>query len=151
MFRNWLPVRQKKADERAPASGLDAFFESWFPFQARPFLPSVFTPAAEVREVKEGLEYRLELPGMDEKDIEVSVREDILTIKGEKRQEETRKEGKAMVSETRYGSFQRSFRLPPGADPDRIKARCKKGVLTLAVPVAVGTAAQVKKISIAVK
>ena len=56
-----------------------------------------------------------------------------------------------MVSETRYGSFQRSFRLPPGADPDRIRARCKKGVLTLAVPVTAAAPERVKKISIDVK
>lgn len=78
-------------------------------------------------------EYRItaELPGMDEKGIEVTISGDLLTVKGEKKEEreETRKDYR--LSERHYGAFQRSFVIPPGADAGKIAASFSKGVLTV--------------------
>ncbi|MET4700973.1 HSP20 family protein [Constrictibacter sp. MBR-5] len=100
-------------------------------------LPGVFggqLPTVDVVE-RDG-EYCItaELPGSEEKDIDVSLAEGILTVKGEKKQEREEKKDSYYVSERRYGSFQRSFRVPDDADADGIAATFKNGVLTLTLP-----------------
>ena len=76
-----------------------------------------------------------ELPGMDEKDIDLTVDDGVLTLKGEKRYEhEEKEEGKAVRIERQYGSFQRSFTLPSYVDDEKVSATFKKGVLTIELP-----------------
>lgn len=75
-----------------------------------------------------------ELPGVPEKDVEVSVSDDMLIIKGEKRQEREEKDDNQYVSERSYGSFRRMFSLPRGTDADKIEAHFRNGVLTVTVP-----------------
>lgn len=102
----------------------------------RPFL-SMFEAAMPVADVVEGeQDYRItaELPGMSEKDIEISLAGDVLTVKGEKREEHEEKGQNRYVSERRYGSFQRSFALPEDADPEKIDASFKNGVLSVTLP-----------------
>jgi HSP20 family protein len=91
-------------------------------------------PAVDLVEKDGEWELTAELPGLDETDIEISVANGALTLRGRKEQskEEVRKE--YHVSERRYGAFQRSFRLPEGVDADRIAATFGKGVLTLSLP-----------------
>ncbi len=91
-------------------------------------------PSVDVSETDKGFEIAAELPGMDEKDIEIALGEGVLTIKGEKREETEKKEKDYYRSERRYGSFRRSFALPEGVDQDKISADFKKGVLTIALP-----------------
>jgi HSP20 family protein len=79
-------------------------------------------------------EITAELPGMDEKNIEVKLSNEMLVIKGEKREEKEEKEANYYMSERRYGSFQRAFRLPQGVNADKIEASFKNGVLTVALP-----------------
>jgi HSP20 family protein len=81
-----------------------------------------------------GYEITAELPGIDVKDVELRVTGDMLVLKGEKREESERKDKDRHVSERRYGSFQRSLRLPPDADPARIEAICTNGVLKITLP-----------------
>jgi HSP20 family protein len=86
-----------------------------------------------------------ELPGMEEKDIEVNVSDDILTIKGEK------KEGKKKdyyVSERYYGSFQRSFHIPDSVDANKIEASFNNGLLTVILPKTAEAPKQAKKIEV---
>jgi HSP20 family protein len=86
-----------------------------------------------------------ELPGMEEKDIEVNVSDDVLTIKGEK------KEGKKKdhyVSERHYGSFQRSFHIPDGVDANKIEASFQNGLLTVTLPKTAEPPKQAKKIEV---
>ena len=71
---------------------------------------------------------------MTEKDIEVAVSGDMVTLKGEKRQEREDKTENYHISERSYGSFQRSFYIPDGVDRDKIAAEFSKGVLTLTLP-----------------
>lgn len=88
-------------------------------------------PAVDMIEKEGAYEITAELPGLDEKDIEVKLANGELTIKGEK-QEETKEEKKGYyLHERRFGAFERSFRLPDGVDTDKIEATFKHGVLTL--------------------
>lgn len=75
-----------------------------------------------------------ELPGIDEKNIDVGIAEDVLTLKGEKHAEKEEKDKNHYVSERSYGAFERSFVLPADVDKDKIDAKFAKGVLTLVLP-----------------
>ena len=94
----------------------------------------VWTPTVDISETENGYEIRAELPGISEDDVNVSVTGNVLTVKGEKRQE-AETEGKNYHRvERRYGNFQRSFTLPRHVETDAIKAEFKDGVLTLGIP-----------------
>jgi HSP20 family protein len=106
-------------------------------------------PAIDVVEKEKAYELTAELPGMDDKNIEVAVSDNRLTIKGEKKEEKEEKEKNYYLSERRYGSFQRSFDLPAGVEADKIDAKFSKGVLTITLPKS--AEAQKKQRKIAVK
>ena len=91
-------------------------------------------PTVDISETENGFEIRAELPGVSEKDVNVSVTDNLLTIKGEKHQEEETDGKDYHRVERRYGSFQRSFTLPRHIETDAIKAEFKDGVLTLGIP-----------------
>jgi HSP20 family protein len=91
-------------------------------------------PAVDVAETANGYEITAELPGIDEKNVEVKYADGTLTIKGEKKDEKEEKRGNYYLSERSYGSFQRSFRVPEGIDPDKVEASFKNGVLTVTLP-----------------
>lgn len=93
-----------------------------------------FSPSADASNSKETYEVSMELPGVEEKDIDISIHDNVLTIMGEKKFETEKKEKDYYFSERRYGSFQRSFRLPPGIQQDDIQARFTNGVLTVTIP-----------------
>lgn len=105
-------------------------------------------PAVDL--VDKDKEYQLtaELPGLDEKDVEVTLTDDVLTIRGEKKEEKEEKKKGYYLSERRYGSFERVFRLPEGVDRDKIEARFQKGVLTLVLPKTAAAAKPKKTIEI---
>lgn len=91
-------------------------------------------PHVEVTEDKKSYEVTAELPGVEEKDVNLSLQDDVLTLSGEKKSEhEEKKEGYHM-SERSYGSFRRSFRLPDDVNADRISAKFDKGVMTITLP-----------------
>lgn len=89
------------------------------------------SPAVELAEKEGGYELSVELPGLEEKDIDVEFADGILTISGEKREESEKKENGYMMSERHYGSFRRQLALPADVDPDAIDAKFHNGVLTL--------------------
>jgi HSP20 family protein len=105
-------------------------------------------PAVDVTEDDKAYKVAAELPGLDEKDIEVSVTGDVLTIKGEKRQEKEEKNKNWYVSERAYGSFQRAFTLPEGVDRSKIAAEFSKGVLTVTLPKSAQAQKQQQKIEV---
>jgi HSP20 family protein len=105
-------------------------------------------PAVDVIEDEKNYKIAAELPGMDEKDIDVSVTGDMLVLKGEKRQETEEKENNRYISERTYGMFQRSFYLPDGVDRDKIAAEFSKGVLTMTLPKTTEAQKQQKKITV---
>jgi HSP20 family protein len=105
-------------------------------------------PAMDLVSGDGGYEITVELPGIDPGDVDLKVSGDMLVLKGEKREETERKDRDRHVSERRYGSFQRSLRLPPDADPARIEASCANGVLKITLPKSETARAQEKRIEI---
>lgn len=91
-------------------------------------------PAVDVREHENDILVQAELPGVDMKDIDVSVSGNVLTIKGEKKSEDERKEEGYYYRESWSGAFQRSVTLPDTVDPDKVDAKMKDGVLRLTFP-----------------
>jgi HSP20 family protein len=93
-----------------------------------------FTPKVEVSEKHREVIVTAELPGMEDKDVELSVDDDVLTIRGEKKEEREEEREGSYYSERSFGSFQRLVRLPAPVDRDRAKATFRKGVLTVRLP-----------------
>src|SRR6185437_10224839 len=92
------------------------------------------TPAVDIVEKDHAFELTAEIPGLDAKNIELSLSDNVLTIKGEKQEEREEKTKDRYVSERRYGSFRRSLQVPASVDVDKIEAGFKSGVLTVTVP-----------------
>lgn len=109
---------------------------------------TVSVPAVDMAETDKAFTVTAELPGMDEKDVDVSVTGDLLLIKGEKRQEKEEKNKNYYLSERNYGQFQRSLNLPTGVDRDKITAEFAKGVLTVTLPKSTEAQQQQKKIEV---
>ncbi len=95
---------------------------------------SITAPAVDITENDVTYKLTAELPGMSEKEVEVAVSGETLTLKGEKRQEKEEKDKNIYLSERSYGAFQRSFQLPEGVDRDKIAAEFSKGVLVVTMP-----------------
>jgi HSP20 family protein len=94
----------------------------------------MWTPRTNVTEAKDSLTITAELPGLEAKDVDVAISGDILTIKGEKKQEKEEKDEHHHVVERTYGTFSRMVRLPAPVAADKIKATFKNGVLTVNLP-----------------
>jgi HSP20 family protein len=168
-----LPVKSEKSTAPAPSEGwapfdslrkeIDRLFDDFHPFRSRfPSPRSMFdlemprlsgggwpvAPAIDLAEKEKEFEITAELPGIDEKNVEIKVANSTLTIKGEKTEEKEEKEKDYHLSERRYGSFQRSFTLPDGVDADKIEASFAKGVLTVKLPKTVEVQKSVKTIAV---
>jgi len=91
-------------------------------------------PRVDVRETAKEVRVTAELPGMEEKDLEVSLLDGALTIKGEKNEEHEEEKGDVHRSERQYGMFERTVPLPAEVDLDKVKATFKKGVLKITLP-----------------
>src|SRR5690554_2369078 len=113
----------------------DAFRGFGFPALTVPRLPAdwpdMLKPALDIQEGDKQYKIALELPGVEEKDIQINLDNDVLVVRGEKRQEEEKNEGGFHRIERSYGSFQRVLNLPDDANQDSIKANVKNGVLTI--------------------
>ena len=167
-----LPVKTEKAQRAAlpewrPFESLrremDRLFDSFDSgFWRSPFGRSVFdvepfwrrestwtaAPAVDVAESEKAYEITAELPGMDEKNIEVNLTNGGITIKGEKKEETQEKKKDYSVSERRYGSFERYFALPEGVDANKIEATFKNGVLKVTLPKTAEAQKPAKKIEV---
>ena len=128
--------------DKAKGSDVDQFrrhinslFDDFFSPGPTGFFDTDWAPAVDIEEGEKGYIVRAEMPGMSEKDISVTVENNVLTIKGEKKDEKERREGnRLIVSERSWGSFSRSFSLPTSAEPGSIRAEFKNGILTVTVP-----------------
>lgn len=105
-------------------------------------------PTVDVREAGDSLEISAELPGIDEKDVTVVVKDGVLTISGEKKVEHKEDKENYHLSERSYGSFTRAFRLPEAADDEHIAADFDKGVLTIKVPKKAGAVGSERRIEV---
>ena len=107
-----------------------------------------FYPSIDIKDGEKDIVVKAELPGMEEKDVEVSLSDDTLTIRGEKKEEKEDKGKNYRHQETSYGSFSRVIPLPDGIDTEKADARFKNGVLTIALPKLEAKLAKSKKIAI---
>lgn len=107
-----------------------------------------FSPAVELKDRKDHYELAVELPGMEEKDIDIEFADGILSISGEKRSETEEKSGDYMVCERSYGSFRRRLNLPADVDPEGIEAKYRHGVLKINIKKDKKAVNRVRKISV---
>ena len=120
------PARYVARDPFALARELFA----WDPYART---ASAFSPTFDVKETAEAFVVRADLPGVEEKDVDVSIHNGVLTVTGA-RQSEERKEGESYyLYERQFGSFTRSFALPDSADAEKVEAHLREGVLTLSI------------------
>ncbi len=167
MMSKLVPWRKKNEPvsmEQRPAHPFEVLhrqmndlFEDFFKDFSHPRLPSlwqggsdwgVVAPRFEVAETEKAVQVTAELPGMDEKDIEVTLDDNVLTVKGEKKQEREEKNKQFFLSERSYGQFQRVLTLPAGIEADKIKAQFKKGVLSLSIPKTAQARTEAKRIEV---
>src|SRR5687767_2932815 len=140
-----IAVQKENGGKPAPAAPV----REWDPFRVMremmrwdPFsemLPiaggeAAFAPAFEVKETKEAFVFKADLPGIQEKDLDVKLTQNRLSITGKREQEKSEKGDTFYTYERSYGSFTRAFTLPEGVEGNKIKAELKEGVLTLTVP-----------------
>jgi HSP20 family protein len=140
-MRSLIPWRRREMREWEPFRELDEWHRSIDDLFARvtggtPFAGSAFErlPALESYKKNGNLVVRVDLPGVEPKEVEISVAGNVLTVKGERKHKEEVKEGEYTRQETAYGSFERSVALPDGVDADKIKATYEKGVLEITMP-----------------
>jgi HSP20 family protein len=105
-------------------------------------------PAMDLDETDKEMVITAELPGVTDKDIEVSLTGDVLTIRGEKKTETEEKKGGAYYTERRYGSFARSLRLPFEVKDEQVDAKFKDGVLMIRLPKPAELQSQVRRIEV---
>jgi HSP20 family protein len=101
-----------------------------------PQLPAMgnSAPALDISETKDAVVVKAEVPGMEAKDIQLSLHEQILTLKGEKKQEKEEKDEHYYRVERSYGAFARTVRLPATVDGSKVTAAFKNGLLTVTLP-----------------
>ncbi len=109
------------------------------------------SPDVDIAETEKAYKIAVELPGLDDKDIEVSLSDDLLTVSGEKKTEREESKKDYYLSERRYGSFKRSFRLPAEIEAGKITAEMDKGVLSITLPKSASAKRKQHKIEIAAK
>ena len=136
--KSWLPPwgdRSRDVEHfRSFKTQVDSLFEDWFGRS----MGGTLAPRVDITEDKRMITVTAELPGVSEKDIDIALRDDQLTIKGEKRSEhEENKESEGHVlhrTERSYGAFQRTLTLPYRVEPEQIAATFKEGVLRITIP-----------------
>ena len=124
----------------------DFWGESWLA-SGRQMADGVW-PHVDVTETEKEIKVSAEIPGVESKDIDVSVEDGMLTIKGEKKSEREEKETGQYRMERSYGSFERAIELPAEVDESKVKAEFKQGVLRLTLPKRPGTSSRQKKIPV---
>ena len=112
------------------------------------FMKAEWSPRSEITETEAGIVVRAELPGVAEEDMHVEVSDSMLHIRGEKKSETKEEEKGRTRSERFFGSFERSYALPDGAEVDKIEAKLKDGVLQVTVPVAKRAEPPTKRIQV---
>ena len=91
-------------------------------------------PNIEISETDKAIEVSAEMPGLERKDVDISIEDDTLTIRGEKKVEESQKDKNVQLSERSYGVFLRVLQLPAGIDPSSVQATMSHGVLKIVIP-----------------
>jgi HSP20 family protein len=144
-----ISIRRQPTDKPTVAPQVEATWDpwrtmrallSWDPFREMASLPvidergAIFAPAFDVKETKDSYLFKADVPGMQDKDLEVTITGNRLTVGGKREEEREDKSERYYAYERSYGSFSRSFTLPDGADVEKLRASLEHGVLTVAVP-----------------
>ncbi|MFW6127396.1 MAG: Hsp20/alpha crystallin family protein [Thermodesulfobacteriota bacterium] len=128
----WTPFREvsRLRDE------MDRLWEDFFGSEPRARFPMTgeWLPAVDISDTADTVTVKVEIPGMEAKDVDVSLSGNVLTIKGEKKIDKEAKEENYYMAERSYGSFVRSLKLPAAVQEDKIEARYDQGVLTVTCP-----------------
>lgn len=137
---------RRRREDREPTTGLAASalapLESlrmmrdllgWDPLGDLGMGPLAFVPSFDVKETNDAYIISADLPGVKEEDLEVSLTENRLTVSGRREEERREENDRYYAAERSYGAFSRSFTLPPGADPDNVRAEFKDGVLRVTI------------------
>ena len=109
---------------------------------------SAFTPTVNSRETSDAYYIEIDLPGVKKEDIEIDVKDNVLTVSGERKVKDEMKEENYYKIESRYGKFVRSFTLPKNANIDKISANSENGVLEIKIPKLEAVKKEPKKIEI---
>jgi HSP20 family protein len=131
MLARWNPYGEISALQREVQNLFD---RTWGRAGREPTSFGSFIPPTDIRETKNEYVVHMDLPGIDQKDVHVGMENDVLTVRGERRSEEEKKDECLSCSERAYGTFVRSFSLPGTADAEKITAAYKNGVLTVTIP-----------------
>lgn len=113
---------------------IDRFFNDSWPQLVEPQAGTFFAPRVDIKEAGDHYEITADLPGVDKKDIQVHVKDGVLTLEAQTTREESETKGRVIRQERRYGKFMRSFNLGTDVQETDIKATFKDGVLTLQAP-----------------
>jgi len=113
---------------------MDRFFDDFFSIGPSSLSDSSWVPTIDIDEDDKALHVKAEIPGIDEKDLEVKIQDDMLIISGEKKEEKKEEKKNYVMSERRFGSFYRSIPLPYRIEGDRVSAKFKNGVLSIDIP-----------------
>ena len=129
----WNPARSRDlVDLRTEMDRLFDGFFSLRPYSAE--AAETFSPPVDVEETSDAFVVRADLPGVNEKDVKVNLHGDTLTLRAERKREQTSKEGSLHRTERVYGMFERSFTLGSPVRADQVKASYRSGVLEVRVP-----------------
>lgn len=126
----WAPLSEIEGLHRE----VNRLFDSLTPAQQRGFDDLAFMPAAEIKETPEAIHLKLEVPGLDSKDLDIQVSAKSVSISGERKSQTETEENGITRSEFRYGRFQRVVPLPARVVNDQTQAEYKDGILTLTLP-----------------
>ncbi|MBD3305601.1 Hsp20 family protein [candidate division KSB3 bacterium] len=153
MLTRWEPfgnVRRRRGDVWSELNGMqqemNRLFDDFFGERKSELGESAWLPAVDVSETENEIIVKAELPGMTQENIDLNLQDNILTLKGEKKQESKEENENFHRVERSYGSFTRTFTLPSGVKEEDIKANFKDGVLMITLPKA--EEAKPKKIAI---
>ena len=133
MFALTPIVRRREFLRRPERDFFDRFFGD-FTLPSLMFEEAEWTPAFDVSETEHELIVKAEVPGMDKEDINITVSDGMLTVKGEKKQEKKEENEHFHRVETHYGMFSRTLRLPAEVEADKVDATYKDGVLNITLP-----------------
>jgi HSP20 family protein len=139
----WQPFSEIDSLQRE----MNRVFDSLVP-RTTDSLNSAFAPAAEMEETPEAIHLKLEVPGMDAKDIDIQVSAEAVSISGERKEEMKTEENGMTRSEFRYGSFRRVIPLPARVENNNVNAQYKDGILNLTLPKAEEEKNKVVKVNI---
>jgi HSP20 family protein len=139
----WQPFREIDALQRE----MNRLFDS-LTADMTSLSNQAFMPAAELHETADAIHLKLEVPGIDAKDLDIQVSADAVSVSGERKSESTSEDKGVKRTEFRYGRFQRVFQLPARIQNDHVTADYKDGILTITLPKAEGEKTKVVKVNV---